>query len=252
MSREEAERLVGVGAVYVAGRRCRDAGTRLAVGQVVTAVLEEGAEPARGGAGPGVALRILHEDAELLAVDKPAGMTAQPTEGRVGTAWWTWWASTEATGGAGAPAGPGDVRGDGVWKDAPGDNGTGRGVPRGPGAQALRGGGGAGGAAAGTIDLPLSKDPSRPGRWRATRVANGIPAFTEYRVLHAGADFCLVELLPQTGRTHQLRAHLTALGAPILGDKRYGGAARAGGFRLHAACYTRRRWSWGTRARASR
>ena len=75
---------MGVGAVYVAGRRCRDAGTRLAVGQVVTAVLEEGAEPARGGAGPACALRILHEDAELLAVDKPAGMTAQPTEGRGG------------------------------------------------------------------------------------------------------------------------------------------------------------------------
>ncbi|HSP78793.1 MAG TPA: RluA family pseudouridine synthase, partial [Myxococcaceae bacterium] len=81
----------------------------------------------------------------------------------------------------------------------------------------------------GTIDLPLSKDPSRPGRWRATRAANGIPALTEYRVLYAGEDFCLVELLPRTGRTHQLRAHLTALGAPILGDRRYGGAAEAGG-----------------------
>ena len=42
--REEAERLVSVGAVYVAGRRCRDAGTRLVVGQVVTAVLEEGGQ----------------------------------------------------------------------------------------------------------------------------------------------------------------------------------------------------------------
>jgi 23S rRNA pseudouridine1911/1915/1917 synthase len=79
------------------------------------------------------------------------------------------------------------------------------------------------------VDLPLSKDPSRPGRWRASRTANGVPALTAFRTLYAGQEYCLVELLPHTGRTHQLRAHLTALGTPILGDARYGGAARAGG-----------------------
>jgi 23S rRNA pseudouridine1911/1915/1917 synthase len=81
----------------------------------------------------------------------------------------------------------------------------------------------------GTVDLPLSKDPSRPGRWRASRTANGVPALTVFRTLYTGPEYCLVELLPRTGRTHQLRAHLTALGAPILGDSRYGGAVRAGG-----------------------
>jgi 23S rRNA pseudouridine1911/1915/1917 synthase len=81
----------------------------------------------------------------------------------------------------------------------------------------------------GTVELPLSRDPSRPGRWRASRTANGVPALTEFRTLYAGPEYCLVELSPRTGRTHQLRAHLTALGAPILGDARYGGAARAGG-----------------------
>jgi 23S rRNA pseudouridine1911/1915/1917 synthase len=230
--REEAERLVGVGAVYVAGRRSRDAGARLTAGQVVTVVLEEGGQsPLAAPPASAPALRILHEDADVIAVDKPAGMTAQPTEGRVGdslvdrvgeylkrpaglvhrldreTSGVTVFGKTpQATTALAEEFREGRARKRYLAAVGP--------VPL---------------PAQGTIDLPLSKDPSRPGRWRATRTANGIPALTEYRVLHAGPDFCLVELLPQTGRTHQLRAHLTALGAPILGDKRYGGAARAGG-----------------------
>jgi 23S rRNA pseudouridine1911/1915/1917 synthase len=80
----------------------------------------------------------------------------------------------------------------------------------------------------GSVDLPLSRDPSRPGRFRATRAAHGVPALTEWRLLFSG-PFCLVELRPRTGRTHQLRAHLTALGAPIAGDVRYGGAKSLAG-----------------------
>ena len=79
----------------------------------------------------------------------------------------------------------------------------------------------------GLIELPLSKDPARPGRYRASRTANGVPASTVWRLLHAAPEYALVALFPRTGRTHQLRAHLTALGAPILGDARYGGAAQA-------------------------
>lgn len=230
--REEAERLVGVGAVYVAGRRSRDAGAKLTAGQVVTVVLEEGGQsPLAAPPASAPALRILHEDADVIAVDKPAGMTAQPTEGRVGDS------LVDRVGEyLKRPAGlvhrlDRETSGVTVFGKTPQATTAlaeefreGRARKRylaavGPVALPARG----------TIELPLSKDPSRPGRWRATRAANGIPALTEYRVLHAGADFCLVELLPQTGRTHQLRAHLTALGAPILGDKRYGGAAQAGG-----------------------
>src|SRR6516165_9220821 len=63
-------------------------------------------------------------------------------------------------------------------------------------------------------------------------------AVTEYRVLdYAGRKFALLELRPQTGRMHQLRAHCLALGTPILGDAAYG-AAFAEGFadqlHLHA------------------
>lgn len=230
--REEAERLVGVGAVYVAGRRSRDAGTRLVAGQVVTVVLEEGGQsPLAAAPAPVSALRVLHEDEDLIAVDKPAGMTAQPTEGRVGDS------LVDRVGEhLKRPAGlvhrlDRETSGVTVFGKTPKATTAlaeefreGRARKR-----YLAAVGPVELPSQGVIDLPLSKDPSRPGRWRATRAANGIPAVSEYRVLYVGRDFCLVELLPQTGRTHQLRAHLTALGAPILGDKRYGGAAQAGG-----------------------
>jgi 23S rRNA pseudouridine1911/1915/1917 synthase len=231
MPREEAERLVGVGAVYVAGRRSRDAGTRLTAGQVVTVVLEEGGQSPLAAAPALVsALRVLHEDEDVIAVDKPAGMTAQPTEGRVGDS------LVDRVGEhLKRPAGlvhrlDRETSGVTVFGKTPTATSAlaeefreGRARKR-----YLAAVGPVELPSQGVIDLPLSKDPSRPGRWRATRAANGIPAVSEYRVLYAGSDFCLVELLPQTGRTHQLRAHLTALGAPILGDKRYGGAAQAG------------------------
>ena len=232
LPREEVERLVGVGAVYVGGRRSRDVGVRLVLQQVVTVVLEEGGVSPLAAApvSPGE-WRVLFEDEALIAVDKPAGMTAQPTEGRVGDS-----LVDQVGAHLKRPAGlvhrldreTSGVTVFGKTSEATaalaGEFREGRAHKRylavvGPVALPSHG----------TIDLPLSKDPSRPGRWRATRAANGIPALTVYRVLHTGAEFHLVELLPQTGRTHQLRAHLTALGAPILGDSRYGGVARAGG-----------------------
>jgi 23S rRNA pseudouridine955/2504/2580 synthase len=54
-------------------------------------------------------------------------------------------------------------------------------------------------------------------------------AVTRYRTLASNASAALVELSPQTGRMHQLRAHLASIGRPILGDSRYGGALMFGG-----------------------
>ena len=65
-------------------------------------------------------------------------------------------------------------------------------------------------------------------------------AVTRYRTLSHNASAALVELSPQTGRMHQLRAHLASIGRPILGDSRYGGALMFDGepvprLMLHAA-----------------
>ncbi|RKG69715.1 RluA family pseudouridine synthase, partial [Corallococcus terminator] len=225
----DARRLVEVGAVYVAGRRARDGAARLQAAQVVTVVLEEAGQSPLEASGPPAPLRVLFEDEDVLAVDKPAGLNAQPTEGRVG-------ASLVDVVGAhlGRPAGlvhrlDRETSGVTVFgKSAQATSALAEAFREGTARKRYLAATGPGLPEGGTVDLPLSKDPSRPGRWRATRSANGVPAWTDYRRLFASEAFCLVELLPRTGRTHQLRAHLTALGTPILGDARYGGAGSAG------------------------
>ncbi len=97
---------------------------------------------------------------------------------------------------------------------------------------------------AGRIDLPLAKGEGPKGRERMTPAEDegkARHAITDYVVVaRAGPRVAFVVLRPLTGRTHQLRAHLAALGTPILGDFKYGGkTARLsgdvpGGLQLHA------------------
>lgn len=74
----------------------------------------------------------------------------------------------------------------------------------------------------GEIDLPLAADWPRRPRQRVDFVV-GKPAHTGYRVLTSANDRSCsrVELIPTTGRSHQLRVHLAELGYPILGDELY-------------------------------
>ncbi len=72
----------------------------------------------------------------------------------------------------------------------------------------------------GVVDLPLIVDwPNRP--LQKVCHETGKPAVTEWRVQSYGADETRVQLNPQTGRSHQLRVHMLALGHPILGDPLY-------------------------------
>jgi len=77
----------------------------------------------------------------------------------------------------------------------------------------------------GRIDMKLAKLPGPDGE-RVVQDDDGKRAVTDYRVVaHAGDKLAWVALNPITGRTHQLRAHLVAIGTPVLGDGKYGGAA---------------------------
>ncbi|HEU4457742.1 MAG TPA: RluA family pseudouridine synthase [Methylibium sp.] len=88
-------------------------------------------------------------------------------------------------------------------------------------------------AEAGRIELPLAADwPRRPRQ----RVAHddGKPAATDWQMIERGAATTRLALQPRTGRTHQLRVHLAAIGHPILGDALYGDAGSATRLLLHA------------------
>jgi 23S rRNA pseudouridine1911/1915/1917 synthase len=90
--------------------------------------------------------------------------------------------------------------------------------------------------AAATINLPLANTPVA--RLKQRVHATGRPAITNYKVVRYLSGYSLVELSPQTGRTHQLRVHLAALGHPIAGDIQYGPKHRPPGLErqfLHAA-----------------
>jgi 23S rRNA pseudouridine955/2504/2580 synthase len=84
---------------------------------------------------------------------------------------------------------------------------------------------GAPNAEEGTIDAPLAKQPGTGGEKMHISEEHGLPAKTRWRVIdHAGNRAAWIELQPLTGRTHQLRAHMAAIGHPIVGDAKYGGA----------------------------
>jgi 23S rRNA pseudouridine1911/1915/1917 synthase len=82
------------------------------------------------------------------------------------------------------------------------------------------------GAPTGTVDAPVGRDPSQPTR-RAV-IHGGKPARTHYEVVRYldDSDVSLLDVSLETGRTHQIRVHLAAIGHPVVGDRTYG-ATRA-------------------------
>ncbi len=88
-------------------------------------------------------------------------------------------------------------------------------------------------AAKGVIDAPLAKRADNPSSWWMEVSEKGQEAKTGYRVLSSHEGKALIECEPKTGRTHQIRVHLAHIGCPIIGDPVYGKGE--GPLLLHAA-----------------
>ena len=90
-------------------------------------------------------------------------------------------------------------------------------------------------AGSGRIERPISRDPVHRTRMTA-RLAEGRAAWSEFTVLRRFHGFTLLEVRIGTGRTHQIRVHLASLKHPVVGDTLYGAAAEPelGRFFLHA------------------
>jgi 23S rRNA pseudouridine1911/1915/1917 synthase len=97
----------------------------------------------------------------------------------------------------------------------------------------------------GVIDAPIARDPAH--RKKMAVVNGGRSALTRYRVLEMFDTTTLALAMPRTGRTHQIRVHFAAIGAPVAGDELYGGAVDyLGRQSLHAAFLQLARPSDGT------
>ena len=84
----------------------------------------------------------------------------------------------------------------------------------------------------GIIDMPIGRNPSVPKMFHVSE--SGTQALTRYQTIKSNEKFSLLEMSPETGRTHQLRVHLKELHHPIVGDELYGGK-QASRLLLHAS-----------------
>lgn len=80
-------------------------------------------------------------------------------------------------------------------------------------------------ADSGTIDVPIARETQHSVK-RVVR-EDGRKAVTHYRVLRKYSDYSLLSIILETGRTHQIRVHMTHIGHPLLGDELYGGSSEA-------------------------
>jgi 23S rRNA pseudouridine1911/1915/1917 synthase len=232
LTRAQVQRLVVGSRVRVDGAIETRPGRRLTTGQVLEIESEEATEDPGGPAGdPTVEFAVVHEDDWLVVVDKPAGLVVHPGAGR-----------PAATLVNGLVARYPEMAGVGQ-ADRPGivhrlDKGTsglmvaartaaayealvemmaGRQVSR----RYLTLVEGAPASERGVVDAPVGRSSRQPTRMAVS--AGGRQARTSYvvRQRFPESDATLLECSLETGRTHQIRVHLSAIGHPVIGDPQY-------------------------------
>jgi len=245
-SRSRAARLIAGGSVRVDGVPARK-GQRLAGGELIEVDADAGGPPQTvppAGEGEEAPFTVAYEDEHLLVVDKPAGVVVHPSRGH--------WSGTlaQALAVRGAAGGEQDGRGGIVHRLDRDTSGLlvvarseevhrvlkaalGRREISREYLALVRG---RPDARSGTIDAPLGRD--RHERTRHSLDSDRLrDAVTHFEVERALARTTLLLVRLETGRTHQIRVHLQAIGHPVMGDPTYGRAGDLGLTRqfLHAA-----------------
>jgi 23S rRNA pseudouridine1911/1915/1917 synthase len=222
LSRRRARLLIGGGAVSIDTRRVSVQSRPVTAGQEVVCHLQSFSFPASAALEPGL---VLHEDEWIIAVDKPTGMPSHPTYARkIGTALQLTEEWLRRREGRKVPIWPLhrlDSETSGILLFAK-TQAAARAVNqnfarRRVGKRYLALVIGVPSPASGEIELPIAER-----HLRSEASAAGKEAVSRYRVVESLADAALVEVEPLTGRMHQIRVHLAAIGHGVLGDRKYG------------------------------
>lgn len=241
ITRSQAGRLIESGRVTLAGSTSARPSSRVKAGQSIDVALPE---PVPTAIAPEpISLAVVYEDDDVAVVDKPAGMVVHPAPGHPsGTL------VNAALSRFGALPSPGGASRSGIVHRLDRDTSGLLVIAKTEAALVdlqrqfkarrveksylalVRGHP----SLAGTIDWPIGRDPRDRKRMAVT--ASGRQALTSYTTLARYRRHALLRVALMTGRTHQIRVHMAALGTPVAGDRVYGGDAPGGLARqfLHA------------------